>query len=521
MFELITRQPVALRLVALLAGVLLLSACNDDRSTEPANDSAQIAQASGINAAPILQGSPAGSVKAGERYVFAPVGSDPDGDPLTFFVTRLPAWAAFDSDTGRLEGTPQESDVGEHTGITISVSDGQAESIIGPFTITVEAATSAPPPPTNASPLISGTPSTSVVAGSAYSFTPTASDPDGDALTFAIQNRPAWAVFDPTTGQLSGTPSDADAGAYSGITVSVSDGQSEAALEPFSIVVEPQGGGTPPPPVNTAPTISGTPPGSVVAGDSYAFVPGARDADGDALTFSIRNKPAWASFSSSSGRLSGRPGSTAIGTYSGIEITVSDGTDTATLPTFSIAVLEPPNSAPVISGSPSRTVTAGTSYGFTPTASDADGDSLTFSIQNAPSWTNFSTSTGRLSGVPTVSDVGTYGSIVITVSDGQASTSLGAFSITVEQVSNGSVTLSWTAPTQNTDGTVLTDLAGYRIIYGTNSSNLDQQVQLMNPGLTTAVVENLAAGTWYFAVKALNAASVESDLSNVASKTIP
>jgi hypothetical protein len=166
-------------------------------------------------------------------------------------------------------------------------------------------------------------------------------------------------------------------------------------------------------------------------------------------------------------------------------------------------------------------VTAGTSYGFTPTASDADGDSLTFSVQNRPSWASFSTSTGRLSGSPTASDAGTYSNIVIAVSDGTDSASLAAFSITVEQVSTGSVTLSWSAPTQNTDGSPLTDLSGYRIVYGKSSSNLDQQLQLMNPGLTTAVVDNLAAGTWYFAVKALNSASVESDLSNIASKAIP
>lgn len=501
----------------LLVAAFALTACNGDGpSTTQA--SGNVALASGSNAAPILQGIPQTSVTAGNQYSFAPIASDPDGDPLTFSVTRLPSWASFDAATGRLSGAPQEADVGQHTGVAISASDGQAESMVGPFTITV--ASAGDPAPSNSPPTIGGTPAPSVVAGTAYTFTPSASDADGDALTFSVQNKPSWASFNAANGRLAGTPGDGDAGGYSGIVITVSDGRAATSLDPFSVVVEPQGGSTPPA-TNTAPTISGTPSGSITAGTNYAFVPGARDADGDALTFSIRNKPAWANFSAASGRLSGTPTSSAVGTYSGIEIAVTDGVDSTTLPAFSIEVLAPANTAPVISGNPPRTVTAGTSYGFTPAASDADGDTLTFSIQNKPSWASFSSSTGRVSGSPTEADVGTYGSVVITVSDGSASAALSAFSITVEQVSTGSVTLNWSAPSQNTDGSPLTDLAGYRIVYGTSSNSLNQQRQLMNPGLTTVVIDNLASGRWYFAVKALNSANVESNLSNIASKAIP
>ena len=60
---------------------------------------------------------------------------------------------------------------------------------------------------------ISGTPAPSVLAGSLYSFTPDATDPDGTPLTFTIQNRPIWASFDPATGRLQGTPLSGNAGA--------------------------------------------------------------------------------------------------------------------------------------------------------------------------------------------------------------------------------------------------------------------------------------------------------------------
>ena len=94
------------------------------------------------------------------------------------------------------------------------------------------------------------------------------------------------------------------------------------------------------------------------------------------------------------------------------------------------------------------------------------------------------------------------------------------FSITVTSVGSASVTLSWTPPTQNEDGTTLTDLAGYEVRYGQDEDNLDQAVQLSNASLNRYVVENLVTGTWFFAVSAVNGAGASSTLSSVVSKTI-
>ena len=201
---------------------------------------------------------------------------------------------------------------------------------------------------------------------------------------------------------------------------------------------------------------------------------------------------------------------------------MTDGVKTAYLPAFSITVKRAPtsNTPPVISGTPATSVVAGNAYAFQPSASDANGDPLTFSIANKPGWATFSTSTGRLSGTPTSSQVGSYANIAIRVSDGKATTSLPAFGITVSDVANGVATVSWTPPTRNTNGSQLTNLAGYRIFYGTSANALNRSVQIANPGLATYVVSNLSPATWYFAVRAYNTAGAESALSNVASKTI-
>jgi hypothetical protein len=83
------------------------------------------------------------------------------------------------------------------------------------------------------------------------------------------------------------------------------------------------------------------------------------------------------------------------------------------------------------------------------------------------------------------------------------------------------VTLNWTPPLQNTDGTSLTNLAGYRIVYGTSSTALTNTVSVPTAGVASYTIDNLASGTWYFAVKSYTSAGAESDPSNVASKTIP
>ena len=82
------------------------------------------------------------------------------------------------------------------------------------------------------------------------------------------------------------------------------------------------------------------------------------------------------------------------------------------------------------------------------------------------------------------------------------------------------MTLSWVAPTQNTDGSALTNLAGYHILYGTSAGNLNQSVQVANPGLTTYVLGNLASGTWYFSVNDYTTAGTVSAISNIVGTTL-
>jgi hypothetical protein len=290
----------------------------------------------------------------------------------------------------------------------------------------------------------------------------------------------------------------------------VTDGTATTYLPAFSITVTTN--------ANRAPVISGSPATSATVGTAYSFRPTASDPDGNTLGFSIQNRPAWAAFSTSTGQLSGTPTASNVGTFSNIVISVSDGRVSAALPAFAIAV-RAANVAPTISGTPATSAIAGTAYSFTPSAADANGDALTFSIQNRPSWAVFSTSTGRLSGTPTASNVGSFSNIVISVSDGQISRSLPAFAVTVANAvvsfAPGTATLNWMPPTVRSDSAALTNLAGFRIAYGTSASVLHNSVNLPNPGLSSYVLTNLPPGTYYFVVRAFDSTGNESALSNV------
>ena len=86
--------------------------------------------------------------------------------------------------------------------------------------------------------------------------------------------------------------------------------------------------------------------------------------------------------------------------------------------------------------------------------------------------------------------------------------------------SNGTLTLSWEAPTANSDGTPLLNLAGYRIYYGNAPSALSQVIDVTNTSLTRYVVEGLTAGTYYFAIASYNALGVEGSLSPEIATTV-
>jgi hypothetical protein len=421
-------------------------------------------------------------------------------------------------------------DAGTTSDIRISVSDGSATASLSAFSIRVSNV--------NRAPTISGTPTTSLDEGTAYSFTPNASDPDGDALSFSVRNLPSWARFNSTTGQLSGTPDSNSAGSYSNIVLTVSDGNAQASLAPFAITVA----------------------DVAEEGGTFRFARSSYEVDeGSAVTLTVTrdngNGAATVNYGTYGVEAVHRQDYngyvwTAMNFLDGetsktIRISTLSDSDDEGDETFEVHLDEPsngyslnnpsvsivtihdaaaPNTAPVISGTPDPSVMVGNGYTFTPTASDADDDTLTFSITNLPSWASFNSTNGTLSGTPTEADEGSYNDIVITVSDGTDSASLSPLTLAVEAAQNtvttGNITVAWVAPSTRTDGSPLnlSEIAGYRLYMGSNANNLSPVVDVDGSTINDHVVEDLEMGTYYFAITALDQTGNESDLSNVVAK---
>lgn len=192
------------------------------------------------------------------------------------------------------------------------------------------------------------------------------------------------------------------------------------------------------------------------------------------LTFSITSSPTNGEITGNVPNITYTPSSDYHGTDS-FSFSVNDGVnDSESAATITITISSV-NDDPSISGTPTTTVDSDSEYSFTPTSEDVDDDTLTFSVQNKPSWASFNTSTGKLSGTPTESDAGTHSDIEISVSDGTVSASLSSFAITVTDVTppnmvsslaatkadNGVISLSWSNPT--------VDFSGVKIMMKTDS----------------------------------------------------
>lgn len=168
---------------------------------------------------------------AGRPYAYTPKVVNPSGRALTFKILNKPSWATLNAKTGQLSGTPPKI-IKNYPNISISVTDGVSTTKTPYFIIRVVAAN------TWDKPIISGSPATSVTAGSPYAFQPSASDPFYEPLSFSVKNKPAWASFSIATGRLYGTPTKAQAGTYSGVQISTTNGKVASALPAFNITVK-------------------------------------------------------------------------------------------------------------------------------------------------------------------------------------------------------------------------------------------------------------------------------------------
>ncbi len=257
--------------------------------------------------------------------------SDVDGTlvPASVEVVTAPAQGStsVNATTGAITYTP-DSDFADNDAFTYRVQDNEGLwSSPAMVTMTVNAVNDAP---------LANNDSVTTAEDTAVTFSLLSNDSDVDG---SLDSTSVLITADPAHGSViangDGTVTYTPETGYHGsdsFTYTVADDQGAVSnVATVSVTMNP---------VNDAPVIAGAPPTTITVGQLYSFTPTVSDNDGgDTLTFSATGVPSWLSLNSTSGVLSGIPADAHVGEYDGLEVTVSDGTEFATLAAFSITVV--------------------------------------------------------------------------------------------------------------------------------------------------------------------------------------
>jgi RHS repeat-associated protein len=278
-------------------------------------------------------------------------------DPLTYTVQPLPANASLNEATGLFTFTPVNSQAGTHT-LTFKVSDGKHSS--APDSNQAALITVAP----NLPPVLAAPGDYTVRVGQPLAFTLVATDPEADALTYAVQPLPANASLNAVTGAFSFTPTAAQAGTLT-LSFSASDGFARStpgsSIQSATLTIK----------TDTPPVLTPIPDQIVKVGATLSFTLSATDSDGDPVTYAATNLPANASLDASSGVFTFNPSLAQAGRVT-VAFTASDGrwsdTQTANItveaPTNGLPP-DPATVAPPVDPTVSTTVFAATQFLYT------------------------------------------------------------------------------------------------------------------------------------------------------------
>jgi len=252
----------------------------------------------------------------------------------------------------------------------------------------------------NVPPVLNPIGAKSVDEGSLLEFTITASDPDGDTLTYSASNLPTGASFDPATQTFSWTPGYGDTGNCD-ILFTVTDNGTppESDSETVTITVGD---------VNRPPVLNTIGAKSVDEGSLLEFTITASDPDGDTLTYSASNLPTGASFDPATQTFSWTPGYGDTGNCDILFTVTDNGTPPESDSETVTITVGDVNRPPVLNTIGAKSVDEGSLLEFTITASDPDGDTLTYSASNLPTGASFDPATQTFSWTPGYGDTGNH-----------------------------------------------------------------------------------------------------------------
>ncbi len=323
-------------------------------------------------------------------------------DVLHYYVSRVPPGGYWNEATHTLNWFPTVNDIGKPQQISFWVEDQHCNSDSESVTIYVDSCGMQ-----NHAPVLNPIENKQVCAGKTLSFYVSATDQDNDILTYSLTGKPNGAYWSSATRFFSWTPTLSDVGSHY-LTFSVSDGKLSDSERIRIDVVDCT-------PKNHAPVIKDVPDKTVCEGEHLRFNVMATDADGDALTYSASNLPTGATFTGQTFDWTPKDGQDGIYyvTFRVSDGSLSDST-TAKITVKNCIV----NHAPVLTPIGDKEICKGKTLSFMVSATDQDGDSLTYSAFGLPSGATFTNK--RFTWTPQYT--GTY-YVTFSVSDGELSDS--------------------------------------------------------------------------------------------------
>ena len=347
-----------------------------------------------VDNAPVLNLITDQTTNENQLLQFTITGTDPDGDTLTYYAVNLPGGANLNSTTGLVSWTPLYTQSGTYP-VTFYVTDG---NLTANQTININVNN------VDRAPILNTLTDQTTNINQLLTFTITGTDPDGDTLTYYATNLPTGANLNSTTGLVTWTPT--ITGTYP-VTFYVTDGNL-TTNQTININVNK---------IDQPPILNTITNQTTNENQLLQFTITGTDPDGDSLTYYSLNLPGGANLNSTTGVVTWTPLYTQSGVYP-ITFYVTDGNLTANQ-TINITVNNI-DRAPILNTITDQTTNINQLLQFTITATDPDGDSLTYYSLNLPSGATINATTGTFTWTPTYTQSGTYKTNFI-VSDGTLS----------------------------------------------------------------------------------------------------
>ena len=311
------------------------------------------------------------TLSPGVPYNLVVTATDPDSDPLTMTAFPLPTNATFVDNTdgtGDFDFTPGVAQVGSSSTVTFEVTDGNNAAVQMQVTFDVVNQ----PPTLTAIP----TPQTAT-AGQLFTIAVMATDPEGDPLTLGAVPLPTNATFTDNgngTGDFDFTPDPAtQCGSQFIVVFSANDGVNPAVAQNVQVDV-----------TSNSPTLNPIPtPRQVPEMVNISFTVRATDPDGDPLTMTAAPLPPGGGYTDNgdgTGDFTFTPGAGASGSQYTVTFSADDGCSPAATQDVILDVI-PPNGPPTLTPIASPfVVSQGGNLMFSISATDPDGDPITFSV---------------------------------------------------------------------------------------------------------------------------------------------